>query len=187
MVNDQPRQPDPENQPTNVVVTTQAPIHAVEREVVLPQAPIYAVEREVVLPQVTRVDVYPPSAVNGNELATDVGSQQLRVRREVVRQRRFGVGKTIDLIWYALGVLEVVLAARFFFELTAANSAAGFVKFIVAIAQPFAWPFDGIFPVPRDGSNVFDVNILVGMAVYVVIVWGITRLLEMSLEPPSVT
>ncbi|HEY8885440.1 MAG TPA: hypothetical protein VIO35_09025, partial [Chloroflexota bacterium] len=101
-MNDQPRQPDPENQPTNVVVTTQAPIRAVEREVVLPQA--------------TRVDVYPPSAANSNELATDVGTQQLRVRREVVRQRRFGVGKTIDLIWYGLGVLEIVLAARFFFE-----------------------------------------------------------------------
>ena len=173
MVNDQPRQPDPENQPTNVVVTTQAPIRAVEREVVLPQA--------------TRVDVYPPSAANGNELATDVGTQQLRTRREVVRQRRFGVGKTIDLIWYALGVLEIVLAARFFFELTAANSAAGFVKFILAIAQPFAWPFNGIFPMPRDGSNVFDVNMLVAMVVYAVIAWGITRLLVMSIEPPSVT
>ncbi len=186
MVNDQPRQLDPENQPTNVVVTTQPPIRAVEREVVLPQEPIYAVEREVVVPQATRVDVYPPTLANSNELAPDVGTQ-LRVRREVVRQRRFGVGKTIDLIWYGLGVLELVLAARFFFELTAANSAAGFVKFIVAITQPFAWPFNGIFPVPRDGGNLFDVNILVAMAVYAVIAWGITRLLVMSIEPPSVT
>jgi hypothetical protein len=55
----------------------------------------------------------------------------------------------------------------------------------VAIAQPFAWPFNGVFPVPRGGSNAFDVTILVGMAVYVVIAWGITRLREMSLEPPS--
>jgi hypothetical protein len=131
--------------------------------------------------------VYPRSADSTNELATDRGAHQLQARQEVVRQRRFGIGKTIDLVWYAFGVLEVVLIARFFFELTAANSAAGFVKFILGLSQPFAWPFNSIFPVPRDGNNIFDTNILIGMVVYAVIAWGITRLLAMSIEPPSVT
>jgi hypothetical protein len=172
MLNDQQRQLDAENQPTNVVVTTQSPA----REVV----------REEALPQSTRVDVYPRGSGN-NELATDRNAQQLHTRQEVVGRRRYDVGKTIDLCWYVLGVLEVVLTARFFFELTAANSAAGFVKFILAISQPFSWPFNGIFPVPRDGNNIFDTNILVAMVVYAVIAWGVTRLLAMTIEPPSVT
>jgi hypothetical protein len=173
MSNDQQQRPNPESQPSSVVVTTQSPTP----EVVIEEA----------VPQSTRVDVYPQRDGTINELAVDRGEQQLNTRREVVRQRRFGVGKTIDLCWYALGVLEVVLAARFFFELTAANSAAGFVRIILAISQPFSWPFNGIFPVPRDGNNVFDTNILIGMVVYALIAWGVTRLLAMTIEPPSVT
>src|SRR5206468_1396230 len=156
---------DSESQPPNVDVTTQSPT----REVV----------REEALAQSTRVDVYPRSNSTNNELAADRNAEQLHVRQEVVGQRRWNVGKTIDLCWYALGVLEVVLAPRFFFERTAANAAAGFVKFILAISQPFSWPFNGMFPVPRDGNNIFDTNILVAMVVYAGIAWGVTRLLAM--------
>ena len=173
MLNDQQQRSNPEDQPSSVVVTSQSSTP----EVVVEQA----------VPQSTRVDVYPSNPTNGNELAADRGSQQLQARRDVVQQRRFGVGKTIDLVWYALGVLEIVLAVRFFFELTAANSAAGFVRIIFAISQPFAWPFDGIFGIPRNGNNIFDTNILIGMVVYALIAWGITRLLAMAIEPPSVT
>lgn len=173
MLNDQQRQSDSEIQPTNVVVT--------------PQSPPRVVEHVDAVPQTTRVDVYPRDAGTVNELAVDRTGHQLRARQEVVRERRFGVGKTIDLVWYVLGVLEVLLAGRFFFELTAANSAAGFVKLILGITQPFTWPFNGIFPVPQDGNNIFDTNILIAMAVYALLAWGITRLLAMSIEPPSVT
>src|SRR5579859_5857297 len=133
MMSDQQERTTLESQPSSVVVSTQS------------STPAVVVEEAV--PQSTRVDVYPSGAATENELATNRGAQQLQTRREVVRQRRFGVGKSIDLVWYALGVLEVVLAARFFFELTAANSAAGFVRFIFGISGPFAWPFDGIFTV----------------------------------------
>jgi hypothetical protein len=173
MLNDQQRQSDPDLQATNVVVTTPPSTHTTERVEALPQS--------------TRVDVYPPPASSNNELAANRGGQQLHARQEVVRQRRFQVGKSIDLCWYALGVLEVVLAVRFFFELTAASSAAGIVKFILAISQPFTWPFNGIYAVPRDGNNILDPNILIAMIVYAGIAWGITRLLAMTIEPPSVT
>ena len=170
MMNEQQKRLNPESEPSSVVVTTQSPTPAVVLEEAIPRS--------------TRVDVYPNGP--GNELATVRGAQQMRAG-EVVQQRRFGVGKTIDLVWYVLGVLEVVLTARFFFSLTAANSAAGFVKFIFAISQPFAWPFNGIFPVPREGNNIFDLNILLAMVVYAVIAWGIARLLALTIEPPSVT
>ncbi len=173
MLNDQQRQLDRTSQPAIVGVTTPSPTPAVERQEVPAQS--------------TQVEVYPQSTGANNALATDGGAHQLRARQEVVRQRRFGVGKAIDLCWFALGLLEVVLTTRFFFELTAANSAAGFVKFILALSQPFAWPFNAIFPVPRDGNNIFDTNILIGMVVYAVIAWAITRLLAMTIEPPSVT
>ena len=173
MLDDQQRQVDSENTPTNVVVTTQSAPHIVER-----------VET---VPQTTQVDVYPAADNSTNELAVDRSGRSLRARGESLGQRRrYDVRKTIDYVWYALGVLEVVLAGRFFFELTAANSAAGFVKFVLSISQPFSWPFNGVFPIPRDGNNAFDTNVLIAMAVYALITWGITRFLAMTIEPPSV-
>jgi hypothetical protein len=173
MLNDQQRQSDPDRPATNVVVTT--------------PPSTYTTERVETVPQTTRVDVYPQPAGTNNELARAPGAQPLHARQDVVRQRRYKVGKSIDLVWYALGVLEVVLMIRFFFELTAANSAAGIVKFILAISQPFTWPFNGIYPVPREGNNILDPNILIAMIVFAGIAWGITRLLAMTIEPPSVT
>jgi hypothetical protein len=173
MLNDQKPPSNPDNQPANVVVNMPA------------AAPPTRLEEAV--PQATRVSVYPGNAGNNSPPGPNPGAQQLHARQEVVLQRRFGVGKTIDLVWYVLGVLEIVLAARFFFELTAANSAAGFVRFILGISEPFSWPFNGIFSVVRDGRNIFDTNILIGMVVYAIIAWGITRLLAMTIEPPSVT
>ena len=53
--------------------------------------------------------------------------------------------------------------------------------------EPFAWRFNGIFPIPRDGNNVFDTNVLNEMVVYLVIAWGITRFLAMTIELPLVS
>jgi hypothetical protein len=171
MLNEQSRTTDPETRQPNVVVTSQ---------------PALSIVREETTPSATRVEVNP----GGNTLARNPPVEPgapLRTSAEGIRQQRYAVGKTIDLCWYILGVLEVVLAARIFFELTAANSAAGFVKFIFGISGPFAWPFNGIFPIPRDGNNAFDTNIIIAMVVYAIVAWGITRLLAMTIERPSVT
>ena len=172
MLNDQERASSSNSQPSEVVVRTDRLGTTVEPV----QAPVES----------TRVEVRPGTAVNNNELAVDQGGP-MRVSREGVRDRRFTVGKSVDLVWYVLAVLEVFLATRFFFELTAAGPAAGFVKLIYGVTQPFVWPFNGIFGTPQEGNNVFDTNTLIAMAVYVVIAWGVTRLLVMTIEPPSVS
>jgi YGGT family len=169
---DQEPTTSPDRPPADVVVTTGAPAGGT------------AGAREP--PAATQVDVYPPSAGTTNALAAEREIRPLRVRQDVVRGQRMAVGKLIDTCWYLLGVLEVLLALRFFFKLTAAGAAAGFVQLIYGVTQPFAWPFAGIFGVPRDGNNVFDPNVIVAMAVYALIAWGITRLLAMTIEPPSV-
>ena len=171
MLNDEQPASSSNRQPSEVVVRTDRPGAAVEPV----QAPVES----------TLVEVRPGTVVNTNELAVDQGGP-MRVSQEGVRDRRFAVGKTVDYAWYVLAVLEVFLAARFFFELTAAGPAAGFVKLIYGVTQPFVWPFNGIFGSPQQGNNVFDANILIAMAVYAAIAWGITRLLVMTIEPPSV-
>ncbi len=169
MLKDQQRSSDQELQPTNVVVTSETPV--IRMEPVVPLAGSTRVEVNQRSTPVERLTPIAPSRSNG-----DSG-----------RQQRYTVGKIIDYCWYLLGLLEIILAVRFFFELTAANSAAGFVKIIIGLSAPFTWPFNNIFPVPHDGNNVFDTNVIVAMVVYLGIAWGITRLLAMTIERPSVT
>ncbi len=177
MLNDQQRPLDGESEPVNVVVTNPAPV----------PPPVVRVEREEPVPEATRVEVYPPRTETPvDRLVVEREVPPLLVRPDVIREQRYGIGKIIDFCWYLLGVLEILLAARFFFKLTAANSSAGFVTFIYGITAPFTWPFNNIFPIPHDGNNVFDTNIIVAMVVYLGIFWGITRLLAMTIEPPSV-
>ncbi len=106
-------------------------------------------------------------------------------RREASLRRRFTIGKLIDGWWYLIAVLEVFLAARFFFELTGANRAAGFVRFVYGLSEPFAWPFNAIFAVPRHAQYVFDPNVVIAMVVYALVGAGVARLLAMLIEPPS--
>ncbi|MGH7862582.1 MAG: hypothetical protein ACREOS_10130 [Candidatus Dormibacteraceae bacterium] len=131
--------------------------------------------------------VDPRNNLAGDDLATgDVRDDAPKsARREAKLRRRFTIGKLIDYWWYLIAVLEVFLAARFFFELTGANQAAGFVRFVYGISEPFVWPFNAIFAVPRHAQYVFDPNVIIAMIVYVLIGAGVARLLSMLIEPPS--
>jgi hypothetical protein len=169
MLSDQEKASSSIPQPSEVVITTRRS-DAVVEPVTVPL-------------ESTRVEVRP--ATSYNELAVPQ-VRPMRASQEGVRERRFTIGKTVDYAWYVLAVLEVFLAARFFFELTAAGQSAGFVKLVYGVTQPFVWPFNGVFGTPQQGNNVFDTNTLIAMAVYAAIAWGITRLLVMTIEPPSV-
>lgn len=85
-----------------------------------------------------------------------------------------------QIAWYLLGILEALLAFRFFFKLFAANPNAGFTSFIYSVTSPFVSPFINVFRVPVSGGNVFEWTTLLAMAVYALIVWGVVRLFVMG-------
>lgn len=172
MRNDDQRALDPAPQPGDVVVTTSTPAGGAPGTDVAPEA--------------TRVDVYSSTTPTADDLAAEREARALRIRRMAERRQQLTVAKAIDVCWFLFSLLEVLLALRFFFELTAAHAAAGFVALTYGITEPFVWPFAGIFGVPRSGNNVFDANLIIAMVIYAVIAWGITRLLAMLIEPPPV-
>ena len=49
------------------------------------------------------------------------------------------------VVYYILGVLEILLAFRLVFKLLGANPDSGFVSFIYSISQVFLVPFTTIF------------------------------------------
>ena len=86
-----------------------------------------------------------------------------------------------QIVWYILGIIEVLLAFRFVLKLLGANAAAGFTSFIYNITYIFAAPFLSVFRTTRitEGS-IFEWTTLLAMAVYWVIAMGIIKLLLMG-------
>jgi hypothetical protein len=86
-----------------------------------------------------------------------------------------------SIVYYVLGVLEILLGFRFIFKLLAANPTSGFVSMIYAITNVLLVPFTGIFQTavaPMNGIQaILEPATLVGIAVYAVIAWGIIKLI----------
>ncbi|MHB8125003.1 MAG: YggT family protein [Desulfitobacteriaceae bacterium] len=94
--------------------------------------------------------------------------------------------KVRRIIYYILGVLEVLFAFRFFLKLFGANPLSPFVSFIYSLTKVFLYPFVGIFKTAViETQAVFEPTTLIGMIVYALIAWGIVKLIEISLNPSN--
>lgn len=85
-----------------------------------------------------------------------------------------------QVVWYILGVLEVLLAFRFVLKLLGANASAGFTSFIYSVSYVFAAPFLSVFRITQVEGSVFEWTSLLAMLVYLLIAWGIIKMFLMS-------
>lgn len=85
-----------------------------------------------------------------------------------------------QVIWYILGIIEVILVFRFVLKLLGANPLSGFVNFVYTISRPFAAPFYGIFRLDVSGQSIFEWTTLVAMAVYALVAWGLVKLILLA-------
>ena len=86
-----------------------------------------------------------------------------------------------QVVWYILGVIEVLLAFRFILKLLGANPEAGFSSFIYGITYIFATPFLSVFRSSRvvEGS-LFEWTTILSMVVYWIVATGIIQLFMMG-------
>ena len=85
-----------------------------------------------------------------------------------------------QIVWYILGLIEVLLAFRFVLKLLGANSAAGFTSFIYGVTNIFASPFLSVFRKTQVAGNIFEWTTLLAMLVYWVLAFGIIKLFLMG-------
>lgn len=85
-----------------------------------------------------------------------------------------------QIVWYILGIIEVLLAFRFVFKLLAANPNAGFSSFIYGITYIFATPFLNVFKVARVEGSIFEWSTLLAMLVYWIVALGIIKIFLMG-------
>jgi hypothetical protein len=98
---------------------------------------------------------------------------------QTVYEKKKTIFRFSQVVWYILGVVEVLLGFRFLLKMLAANAATGFVSFIYMVTGPLVAPFRGIFPTPVSGGSVFEWSTIVAVLVYICIAWGLVYLLDL--------
>ncbi len=91
-----------------------------------------------------------------------------------------------QVVWYILGLIEILLAFRFVLRMFCANAAAMFTSLIYAITAPMVYPFANVFRITRVEGATFEWMTLLAMAIYALIAWGIVKLLIIG-KPVSTT
>jgi uncharacterized membrane protein len=101
----------------------------------------------------------------------------VETEREVQRAR--GVARVSQVVDYIFYVIYALLGLRFLLALLAARSSAGFVRFIVAVTNPFYGPFRGIVASPTaDGGHTLMLPLVIAFIVYLLLHLGINGLLR---------
>jgi hypothetical protein len=88
--------------------------------------------------------------------------------------------KGVQVIWYTLYLIEVLLVVRFALKLTGANPAATFTDFIYSLSGVFIVPFMSVFSTQAVGQSVFEWITLLAMLVYWFVATALVKLLVMN-------
>lgn len=81
-----------------------------------------------------------------------------------------------SIVWYLLGIVEVILGLRFLLRAFGANPAAGFTDFIYRASAPLVDPFFNVIRATRVETGILEWSSLLAMAVYWLLAWAIVRL-----------
>jgi hypothetical protein len=118
--------------------------------------------------------------------------KEMLVMSEVVKETITTKGSTTEkatkhqtaeyVIYFIFGLLEILLVFRLVFKLMGANPASSFVNFIYSATRIFILPFEGIF---RKGltegietTSILEPSTFVAIIVYILIGWGIVKLVH---------
>ena len=126
--------------------------------------------------------------VNETEVS-DVGNKQI-VREKTSTSSTAETRLTLtNGIYFLLGVIEVFLVFRLILKLLGANPNSGFVSFVYSVSGFFSAPFRAIFSTTTTNGDVtkgiFEPATLVAMVVYLVVAWGIVKLVHLNTREES--
>jgi len=85
-----------------------------------------------------------------------------------------------QIIWYILGLIEILLMFRFILKLLGANPSAGFTSFIYGVTNIFAAPFLNVFRISSVQGSIFEWTTILAMLVYWIVAMGIVKIFLMG-------
>lgn len=96
-----------------------------------------------------------------------------------VYKTKKAIFRTYQIVWYILGIVEVLLTFRIFLKFVGANPGSGFTQAIYQLSDPFAVPFLGVVPAMVNGISIFEWSTILAMAFYAVVAWGVIELFQL--------
>jgi hypothetical protein len=120
------------------------------------------------------------------EVVNQPGAYQQRHEvRDTAAEQRLIITRITQVLWLLFGFLEALIGIRILLKLIGANPAAFFSQIIFGITEVFLWPFSGLVGNPAVGAFQLEVTAIIGMVVYALIAWGLTRLLWVLFYRPN--
>jgi hypothetical protein len=100
-----------------------------------------------------------------------------------VYQKKKTIFRVYQVIWYVLGLVEVLLAFRIFLKMLGANPNSCFANFIYAVTDPLALPFAGIFRTTVSRSettvSVVEWSTFIAMIVYLLLAYAFVKFFQL--------
>ncbi len=95
--------------------------------------------------------------------------------------------RTVQVVWWIVGLIDTLIAIRFLLKMFGANTASAFVGFMYALTDPLVAPFHGIFNTAAAGRSVFEPESIVAIIIYTLIGWGIVSLIRLMARNRTTT
>jgi len=100
----------------------------------------------------------------------------------IIEEGRYNF-RAAAIVGFVVGVVDILVAARFLGKLLGASAQSAFVSFINTVSGPLVAPFQGIFGNGGSKANSFETADLVAIAVYAVVGWGLVMLIRIITAP----
>jgi predicted ATPase len=100
----------------------------------------------------------------------------------VTEQGRYNF-RAAAVVGFVVGLVDILIAARFLGKLLGASTQSAFVHFIYQVSAVMVAPFTGIFGDTGTKTNTFETASLVAIVVYAVIGWGLVVLIRIVTAP----
>jgi hypothetical protein len=98
---------------------------------------------------------------------------------QVAYNKKHAIFRAYQIIWYILGLIEVLLGFRVAFKALGANPLSGFTALIYALTDPLALPFQGILRTTVTSGSVFEWSTIIAALVYALLAYGIIYMMQM--------
>ena len=128
--------------------------------------------------EVTTVDNTSPQQIV-KKTTRQVEPQAKGEAPQKVYEKKKTIFRFNQIIWYVLGLIEVLLVFRLALKALGANPFIGFTSLIYSITAPLAAPFSGILGVTTTGNSVIEWATIIAAIVYLFVAWGIAYLLDL--------
>ncbi len=128
--------------------------------------------------EVTTIDNQSPQQIV-KKTTRQVEPQAKGEAPQKVYEKKKTIFRFNQVIWYILGLVEVLLVFRTVLKILGANQFIGFTSLIYAITTPLVAPFSGILGVSITGNSIIEWSTIIAAIVYLCVASGLVYLLDL--------